>query len=332
MIVDVHTHFVPEKLPNMMNHSGSERWPITRCVCGQPHHKQVMISGKSFRTITDQCWSAAKRLEDMEFEKVDMQVLSPMPELLSYWFEPKDTLEFSKHINFGLSKFIENHPERFIGLGMVPLQDPEMAAKELSKLKNNYGLKGVEVGSHINGRSIGDPFFDPFFAEAEAENMVIFIHAIHPIGRERMVGPSSLLNFIGMPTENALSVASLITSGVMEKFPNLKIYVSHGGGTISTMLPRLIHGWNMMEEIKELIPKTPDYYAKKLFYDTLVYDTRTLRFNIDYFGSSQLLIGSDYPFVIREKNPGNWISELGLTQEEKENIQYKNAFKLFGKL
>ena len=164
--VDVHTHFVPESLPDMTGRLGGDRWPISKCVCGQPHHKQIMISGKNFRTINDQCWSPKTRIADMEHEQVTLQVLSPMPELLSYWFNPEDTLEFSRSINFELSRFIESAPDRFIGLGMVPLQDPELAAKELKRLKHEFGLKGVEVGTHINGKSIGDPSFTPFFEAA----------------------------------------------------------------------------------------------------------------------------------------------------------------------
>ena len=265
LIIDVHTHFVPEYLPTMAGRPGGDRWPVTKCVCGQANHKHVMISGKNFRTITDQCWSPERRMTDMDHENVNIQVLSPMPELLSYWFDAEDTLDFSRYINLQLSEFIESSPDRFWGLGMVPLQDPELAAKELKRLKYDFGLKGVEVGTHINGRSIGDPFFTPFFAEAEAEGISIFIHALHPVGADRIVGPPSLSALIGFPTENALAVASLITGGVIEKFPNLKVFVSHGGGTISTILPRLNYGWETMEDMRKMCPKPPSYYAKKIY-------------------------------------------------------------------
>ncbi len=201
----------------MAGRIGGDKWPVTKCVCGKAHHKHVMISGKNFRTITDQCWSPERRITDMDHENVDIQVLSPMPELLSYWFNPEDTLDFSRQINFQLSEFIAANPDRFWGLGMLPLQDPEMAAKEIKRLKNDFGLKGVEVGTNINGRSIGDPFFTPFFAEAESEGIAIFIHALHPLGSDRIVGPSALSALIGFPTENALAVASLITGGVIRK-------------------------------------------------------------------------------------------------------------------
>lgn len=188
----------------------------------------------------------------------------------------------------------------------------------------------MEVGTNINGKSIGDPYFTPFFAEAEAEGIAIFIHALRPIGNDRIAGPSALSALIGFPTENGLAVASLITGGILEKFPKLKIYVSHGGGTISTILPRLNYGWETMEEIRKVCPQPPGYYARKIYYDTLVYDINALRYLLTTFGSSQLMIGSDYPFDIREKLPGHWLENLEIDQEAKEAIMNRNAIKMFG--
>jgi aminocarboxymuconate-semialdehyde decarboxylase len=313
----------------MADRLGGDKWPVSKCVCGKANHKHLMISGRNFRTITDQCWSPQRRLRDMDNESVTIQVLSPMPELLSYWFKAEDTLDFSRYINYQLSEFIALNPSRFLGLGMVPLQDPDLAAKEIKNLKNEFGLKGVEVGTNINGRSIGDPFFTPFFAEAEAEGMTIYIHPLHPIGNDRIVGPPSLSALIGFPAENAFAAASLITSGLLEQFPRLKVILSHGGGNFSSMLPRLNHGWETMDEIRRLCPKIPSEYAKKLYYDTLVYDVKTLKYLIDIFGASRLMIGSDYPFIIRENYPGHWMEELELSPEMMDAIKYRNALKLF---
>jgi aminocarboxymuconate-semialdehyde decarboxylase len=329
VIIDVHTHFVPEHLPYMADRWGGDRWPAAECVCGQANHKKIMICGKEFRTITDQCWSPLRRAADMDQENVAVQVLSPMPELLSYWFEAKDTLDFSRYINEKLSMFIEANPKRFYGLGMLPLQDPELAAKEISRLKYDFGLKGVEVGTNINGRSIGDPFFAPFFAEAEAQEFPIFIHALHPEGKNRMIGPPSLAALIGFPFENALAVASIITGGILDQFSNLKILVSHGGGTFSAVLPRLNYGWETMEEVRKTCLHPPKYYANKIYYDTLVYDVNTVKYLLQMADSGKLMIGSDYPFAIREKFPGHWLDSLELSQEEKENIMYRNAQRFF---
>ncbi|MCQ6279939.1 amidohydrolase family protein [Bacillus sp. EB600] len=329
MIIDVHTHFVPEHLPHMADRNGGDLWPTLHCSCGGADHKHVMISGKSFRTITNQCWDPNRRMADMNDEDVDIQVLSPMPELLSYWFAAKDTLEFSRYINFQLSEFIAQNSNRFYGLGMLPMQDPELAAKEIKYMKNNFGLNGIEVGTNINGKSIGHPDFLPFFAEAEAEELVIFIHALHPFGSDRNVGPPMLANLIGFPNENAVAIASLITGGMLERFPNLKIYASHGGGSLSSILPRLNYGWETMEDMQKVIPKQPGYYAKKIFYDTLVYDLETVTHLSKVFGANQLMIGSDYPFSIREKFPGHWMDQLEISKEAKEQITFKNAMRFF---
>jgi aminocarboxymuconate-semialdehyde decarboxylase len=328
MIIDIHTHFVPETLPNMSDRVGGDKWPVIQCVCGQPNHRHVMISGKNFRKITDQSWSPERRIADMDQENVDIQVVSPMPQLLSYWFNAQDTLDFSRYINEQLSVAIAEKPNRFYGLGMVPLQDPELAAKELGLLKKNYGLLGVEVGTNIDGKSIGDPFFEPFFAEAEAQGMVIFIHALHPQGNERFIGAPLVNNLVGFPTENGLAISSLITGGLLEKYPNLKIVSSHGGGSFSAILPRLNQGWKINQPFREFCPKPPSYYAQKIYYDALVYDVKTVNYLIDLYGATQLIVGSDYPYVIKEEYPGHWIDDLEGTQEIKDQLKYKNALRL----
>jgi aminocarboxymuconate-semialdehyde decarboxylase len=325
MLIDVHTHFVPEVLPNMANRAGGDRWPTSHCSCGRADHKNIMISGKNFRTITEQCWSAERRIEDMISENVDAQVLSPMPELLSYWFDAKDTLDFSRYINDQLSQTISSAPKRFFGLGMLPLQEPELAAKEIAVLQKDFGLLGVEIGTHINGIPLGDPMFEPFFAEAEARNFSIFIHPLHPFGKERIVGPPLLQNLIGFPTESAYALASLITGGVLEKYPNLKVLASHGGGSFNTVLSRLNHGWNTFESLQEVCPKSPSDYAKKIYFDTLVYDPKVIKNLLNTFGSERLVIGSDYPFSIREINPGHWKEEINITDDEWRRISVTNC-------
>lgn len=330
MIIDVHTHFVPEEFPEMHTRKGGDRWPSMQCNCGNSHTKNVLISGKNFRTVTNQCWESQVRESDMNQEKVDIQIVSPMPVLLSYWFEPKDTLEFSKYINNELSKLVQSNPKRFYGLGMVPLQDPELAAKELEILKRDYGLIGVEVGSNINGIPIGDARFDPFFEVAEREEMAIFVHPLQPAGSDRLVGPHVLNALVGFPNENGFAAASLITGGILEKFPNLKILLSHGGGSLPSILPRLTYGWNKFDELNKIIPHSPRYYAEKIYYDTLVYDQGAIEYLLENFGSKQLMIGSDYPFSIREKHPGNWMDHLNVDERAQQNIKFKNASRFFG--
>ena len=149
MIIDVHTHIVPEHFPPAGNRASARRWPFMDHF--ETARARVMIAGENFRTVTEQCWNPARRIGDIAKEGVDAQVISPMPELLSYWFTPEDSLEFGRYTNEFIATMVQSSPKTFYGLGMVPLQDPDLAAKELARLKQ-MGLAGIELGSNILGK------------------------------------------------------------------------------------------------------------------------------------------------------------------------------------
>lgn len=259
--------------------------------------------------------------------------LSVMPELFSYWAQPEDALLFCRSMNETISKMVSDYPDRFIGLGVVPLQDPDLAAKELEFVKKVYGLAGVQIGTNVEGIPIGDARFYPFFEMAEKLNMAVFVHPINPPAKERIVGPEILNNFIGFPTEIAYAATSIITGLVLEKYPNLRICFSHGGGSFSTVLPRLTFGLETMHVFREALPKSPMDYAKQLYFDTLVYHPKQLTYLLNIFSVNQLIVGSDYPFVIRETPPGKVLNEqLDLTDQDVKQIRMGNALRfLLGK-
>ncbi|ATI02532.1 MULTISPECIES: amidohydrolase family protein [Cycloclasticus] len=322
MIIDVHTHVVPEYFPAYSGNNVATRWPSMGC-CDQPHHRSVLIAGKTFREVSHHSWDASQRLLDMQVEKVDRQVLSPMPELLSYWFDVDDAVRMCGHMNHTIANMVNSSPESFYGLGMVPLQDPERAASEMSRLRADYGLLGIEVGTNINGRPIGDPFFEPIFAAAVENGLSIFIHPLHPAGVERVIGPPAMSALVAFPNETAFAAASLVSGGMLTKYPALRIGLSHGGGGFAMMLPRMMQGWETMG--RDLFDESPIDIAQRLYYDTLVYDNQTLQYLIDSFGIEQLMVGTDYPFVIREKSPGKRIQSLGLSEHDMSLLQSVNA-------
>ncbi len=322
MVIDVHTHVVPEFFPEYAGKHSAAKWPSMGC-CDQPHHRAVLIGGKTFREVSHQCWDTGQRLLDMKEEGIDRQVLSPMPELLSYWFDLDDAVRMCEHMNHSIASMVNSSPESFYGLGMVPLQDPKRAAKEMSRLRADYGLLGIEVGTNVNGRPIGDPFFEPIFEAAVEYGLSIFIHALHPAGVERIIGPPAMSALVAFPNETAFAAASLVSGGMLTKYPELRIGLSHGGGGFAMMLPRMMQGWETMG--RHLFTESPIDIARRLYYDTLVYDNQTLKYLIDSFGIKQLMLGSDYPFVIREKSPGQRIQSLGLSREEQTLLQSANA-------
>lgn len=327
MGVDLHTHIIPHVLPGYAGLLGERRWPcVEEGDCG---HRHVVIEGKNFRTFTSSAWDAAQRLSDMKAMQVGRQVLSPMPELLSYWFDARDTQRLARYVNGYMADMVSQQPDHFLGFGMVPLQDPDLAARELEAIKA-LGLSGVEIGTNICGKPIGDPFFAPFFSAAEALDMPIFVHALHAAGTDRLVGPKGLEQIVAFPCETGLAIASLMTGGMLERHPGLRLAFSHGGGAFGLMLPRLAHIWTISDALKAAMTRSPFELARTLFYDTLVYDAETLRFLMGQFGSSQLIIGSDYPFSIYERRPLDAIAELDLSDEVRESLRNGNVARFLG--
>jgi len=327
VIIDVHTHIVPESFPSYGGNNPATPWP-GMASCSQPHHRAVVIDGKTFREVSHHCWHTGERLKDMAAEGVERQVLSPMPELLSYWFEVDDALRMCHHINTTIASMVNSAPEHFYGLGMVPMQDPALAAREMARLKADYGLLGIEVGTNINGRPIGDPFFEPVFAAAVEQDLAIFVHALHPAGIERVIGPPGMAALVAFPNENALAVASLICGGMLTRYPDLRIAFSHGGGGFGLVLPRMLHGWRTMGD--GMFATSPLTLARQIYYDTLVYDTPALKYLIDLFGVERLLVGTDYPFVIREQHPGKRLQELELSDAQLKLMHSGNALRFLG--
>lgn len=329
MVIDVHTHIVPENFPAVGDRACGDRWPFMRHT--EPGKAAVMIGGRNFRTVLDRCWSLPRRLREMAEPSygVDRQVLSPMPELLAYGLEPEDGLDLARFLNEVLAAMLEQEPERFYALGSVPLQDVDLAADEVRRIKS-LGLHGVEVLSNVNGRSLGEPDFLTFFKAAEELDVPIFVHAQHPTFKDRLVGPAFLENSVGFPLEGALGIASMITGKLMEACPKLRLCFSHGGGTFTQLLPRLENAWHKNPNFRELMPKRPSEYARMFFYDDVFFDNRTVRYLIDTVGASQVMIGSDYPFMFRDQSPEQEFDELALGAEEREWMASQNCLRFLG--
>ncbi|HUN51832.1 MAG TPA: amidohydrolase family protein [Candidatus Sulfotelmatobacter sp.] len=326
-VIDVHNHIVPAEFPPAPCDCMPDKWPSMRHHAG--NKASVMIGGKEFRAVDHRCWDPARRAADMDAEEVDIQVLSPMPELLSYWLDAKSGLAMARHINRAIAEMVAAAPTRFRGLGMVPLQDPDLAAKELAVLRSDYGLLGIEIGSNINGRVPGDPHFDAVFAEAERLGLAIFVHSLHPVATDRLVGPPMLVPFVNFPIDTGLAAISLITGGTLARYPKLRIGFSHGGGTLAALLPRLNFGWQNMPALHGSFA-APVEAARRFYYDNLVFEPAFCRYLIEAFGVSQLFVGSDYPFPAGRGRPRDFINQLGLSASDGEALRGGNASRFLG--
>jgi len=280
--------------------------------------------------VVEAAWDGAKRVVDMDRMGIARQVVSPMPELLSYWLRLDDARVLVRHVNDEIAALCAANPLRFSGLGGVPLQDVDAAIRELEHILRSQKLLGVEIATHVNGVSIGAPRFEPFFAEAERLGAPIFVHALHPAGHDRLVGPPALEQVVAFPGDVALGIASLITGGVLERQPKLRIGFSHGGGAFAMALPRLEHGWKAVPAIRDAIPQSPSAYARRLYYDDLVYDAKTLNFIIERFGISQIMVGTDYPFNVQDKDPLGSLAAAGLDESKAKMLREDNARRFLG--
>lgn len=324
MRIDFHTHIIPEDFPDFAEKYGGERWPTMHrtCTCGA----NIMVGGKVFREVTDKVWSPEKRINDMDIEGVDMQVLSPIPVTFSYWAPSEAAEVMSRLQNHFIAETVSQDPKRFIGLGTVPMQDTTIAIREMDRCIHELGLKGIEIGTNVYGKNLDDPSFIEFFEMAEKWDVPIYIHPWETLARDRMPRHNFMYT-VGMPSETALAAASLIWSGLMERFPRLKVCFAHGGGSFPYILPRLDQGWNVWPHLR-LTTHPPSHYAKNFYFDSLNYDPINLKYLIERFGYQKIVMGSDYPFLLREIPPGKVIDDtLDLADEQKRAILGENALR-----
>jgi aminocarboxymuconate-semialdehyde decarboxylase len=293
-------------------------------------HRHVMIDGKNYRTVSDKCWTTSRRLADFQEMGLQLQAISPMPELLSYWLAPSDGAKLVRFLNEHIATMVHESAGQLVGLGAVPLQDLTLAIQELHHIKYVLGLRGVEIGSNINGVVMGDPIFDPFFEACAALDMPVFVHALRPTGMDRLLGPAPLQQVLAYPTDVGLAAASVLTGNLMQRYPKLRLAFSHGGGTLAMLLPRLQQAVSVFPALKDSVHRSPAEQARDLYYDTLVFDTHTLQHLVQTFGASQLMIGTDYPFNFHDKYPVERIENAGFDDKVIQQLTQANARRFLG--
>lgn len=281
----------------------------------------LLIGDTPFRKLDARSWDVARRLEDMDRDGVDIQVLSPMPELLSYWLDTADAQILCDATNHLIASMVSAAPSRFRGLGSIPLQDPDKSAVMLRRLKADFGLKGIEIGSNINGKLLGAAEFDPFWEAAEAEGMSVLVHALHPVAAKSLISPDpSFTGYALFPVDTGMTAASIIMGGVLSRYPRLRIAFSHGGGTLGAMLGRLQLGWSGTDGFGGKSPVAPVDQARRFFYDTNVYDPEYLTYLATRMAPGQVFAGTDYPYPIMQNDPAGWIRSLGLPADVEHSV------------
>lgn len=309
--IDIHTHFVPSSIPSQPGRN--PLWPSIERKGNDG--AAVTVGGKVFRVIDSRSWDAGRRIDDMAADDVDVQVVSPMPELLSHWFPAGDADALCRHINEGIAVLCAAHPRHFIGIGMVPMQDASLAVQRLEEIKS-LGLRGIEIGTHVNGVPLGDARLYEIYAAAEQAGLVVMIHPLHPLGLDRMGGRPELAAVAAFPLETAFAAVSLMANGITERFPKLRVLLSHGGGALPWILPRLRHARSIGPPLDSLFPRDPGEMVKAFYYDTVLYDRDALNYLAVKVGKDRLVAGSDYPFTIKQDRPVEFAEvALGMMRE-----------------
>lgn len=326
--IDVHAHVIPHDLPHYVGNRLPPDWPTM--APAHACHRHVVIKGSVYRTVSERAWSASRRIEDMDPMGLAVQAISPMPELLSYWMEPNAAAQLLRYMNEQIANMAALSGGRLVGMGAVPLQDLDLALAELDHVAGRLGFKAIEVGSNINGKAIGSPEFAPFFAACAEKGVAVFVHALKPAGADRLVGPDKLLPALAYPTDVGLAAASVLTSNLIGRHPDLKMAFSHGGGTLASLLPRLEQARQVFPALRDAMPESPSDQARRLFYDTLVFDAPTLRHLLDRFGATQLMIGTDYPFAFHDARPVDSIAAAIGDADLRARLVTHNAARFLG--
>lgn len=326
--IDIHTHIMPENMPRYARQFGYGGFIHLE------HHKpccaRMMKDDQFFREVQSNCWDPDARLTDCADHKVDVQVLSTIPVLFSYWARPEHCLIVSQFLNDHIAEVVERYPDRFVGLGTIPMQHTDMAIKELERCVTKLDLAGVEIGSNINDHNLSEARFQPIFEAAEELGASIFVHPWNMMGQSKM-GDYWLPWLVGMPAETSRAICSMIFGGVFERFPKLKVAFAHGGGSFPATVGRVQHGFDVRPDLCAVDnPVPPKEYIGKFYIDSLVHDPDALNFVIKLFGANRIALGTDYPFPLGELQPGKLIESMPFDDQLKEQLLSGTALDWLG--
>ncbi len=326
--IDIHTHILPRDIPRWKDRFGYGGFIMLehyRPCCA----RMTLDDGTMFRDIDENCWDARKRIEECDGSGVDVQVLSTVPVMFSYWTKPADGAEIARFLNDGIAEIVAEYPLRFVGLGTVPMQDTELAVREVERCRE-IGLAGVQIGTNVNQLNLGDPRFFDLFKACEALGMCIFVHPWDMMGEKNM-RKYWLPWLVGMPAEASRAICSLIFSGTLEQCPGLRICFAHGGGAFPSTIGRIEHGFDVRPDLCAADnPHSPKKYLGQMYFDSLVHSKEVLDYLVGLVGANRIALGTDYPFPLGELEPGKLIENAGYDDVTRDRLLSGTALEWLG--
>jgi aminocarboxymuconate-semialdehyde decarboxylase len=315
--IDMHTHIMPKYLPDWEKKFGYEGF------IKLDHHKsgwaRMMQGNKFFREINHNCWDPEVRINEYNKFNTQVQVVCTIPVLFAYFAKAKDGLEVAEFLNDDLVALVNKYPKKYIGLGTLPMQSPELAVKELHRIKK-MGLKGIQIGSNINNKNLSESEFFPIWEACEKLDLSVLVHPWNMMGKEDMES-YWLPWLVGMPAETSRAMCSMIFGGVFEKFPNLRVNFCHASGSFLSTLGRIEHGFNCRPDLVAVDNNfNPRKYCGHFWVDCITHDEVMLEYVLKMQGSKRVTLGSDYPFPLGDLEIGEFINNMDLPQSEVEDI------------
>ena len=327
-VVDLHNHFFPERWPDWDTKFGGEPWPSIRHDGGGK--ATIMLREKEFRRIDERCWNVARRIEDLDRDGIDLQVISATPVLFAYGRPAPQALEVAKFYNDAALEMCAKSGGRLAALCQVPLQDPDLACKELSRAMK-AGHRGVQLGNHVGAKDFDDEGIVAFLQHCAAENAAVLVHPWDMLGGERM-RRFMMAWTVSMPAETQLTLVAMILGGAFDRLPrSLKICFAHGGGSFAFLLGRLENAWQHHPTVKGVSQHPPSHYCDRFYLDTAVFSPDALAMLIKTVGDERIVLGSDYPFPLGEQQVGKLVREAEfLSARQKQKLLGENALAFLG--
>ena len=297
-------------------------------------HAPKLVLDKGKLSVTSQvgfrsglgagAYDPGARIKALDEMRIDMQAISPSPILLFYWEEPAVAAHFSRKQNAAIQGVVQTHPDRFVGFGSVPLQSviDSIAIAEEAK---SMGLKGLEIGNAVGDKPLDDPIFEPFFEAAQKLELLLFVHPLEGgLDRDDPLAPI-LGNVLQFTFRTTLMIERMILKGMFEKYPNLRLCLSHGGGLVAFNIWRLDHSYGLRPDLRKILPQKPSEYLRKLYFDAIVHSLSALQYLVQVVGADRVVIGTDYPMGMGDFDAVNKVMQLDLADGERQKILGGNA-------